>query len=67
MTIATYKETPLYVSILCVVAFLAAGFNPCVAASYYLLMICGDARAWGKFVMVVLGNLIGGYAIKKRG
>lgn len=67
MTIATYKETPLYVSILCVVAFLAAGFNHCVADSYYLLMICGDGNAWAKFVIVVFGNLIGGYAIKKRG
>ena len=67
MTIATYKEMPLYVSVLCVVAFLAAGFNHCVADSFYLLMVCGNWQAWAKFAVVVIGNLIGGYVIKKRG
>lgn len=65
MTIATYKEAPLYISILCVMTFLLAGFNHCVADSFYLFMQIGNWYAWLMFLAVVLGNLIGGYAIKK--
>ena len=65
MTIATYKKTPLYISVLCVMAFLMAGFNHCVADSFYLFLQLGNWYAWLMFIAVVLGNLIGGYAIKK--
>lgn len=67
MTIATYKKTPLYISVLCVMAFLMAGFNHCVADSFYLFMQLGNWYAWLMFVAIVLGNLIGGYVIKKEG
>lgn len=65
MTIATYKRTPLYVSILCVMTFLLAGFNHCVADSFYLFMQIGNWYAWLMFIAIVIGNLIGGYVIKK--
>lgn len=65
MTIATYKRTPLYISILCVMTFLLAGFNHCVADSFYLFMQIGNWYAWLMFLAIVIGNLIGGYIIKK--
>lgn len=65
MTIATYKRTPLYVSILCVMTFLLARFNHCVADSFYLFMQIGNWYAWLMFIAIVIGNLIGGYVIKK--
>lgn len=54
MTIATRPNTPLWVSSLCVVAFIVGKFNHCIADWFYapsniLLWFC-----------IVLGNLIGG-------
>lgn len=54
MTIATRPNTPLWVSSLCVVAFILGKFNHCIADWFYapsniLLWFC-----------IVLGNLIGG-------
>lgn len=57
MTIATRPNTPLWVSSLCVAAFILGKFNHCIAdwffyaPSHILLWFC-----------VVLGNLIGGIA-----
>lgn len=55
MTIATRPNTPLWVSSLCVAAFILGKFNHCIADWFYapkiLLWLC-----------VVLGNLIGGVA-----
>ena len=55
MTIATRPNTPLWVSSLCVAAFILGKFNHCIADWFYapnlLLWIC-----------VVLGNFIGGLA-----
>ena len=53
MTIATRPSAPLWISSLCVVAFILGKFNHCIADWFYapkiLLWLC-----------VVLGNLIGG-------
>ena len=59
MTIATRPNTPLWVSSLCVAAFILGKFNHCIADWFYapnlLLWIC-----------VVLGNFIGGVAAVPR-
>lgn len=64
MTIATYKETPLWISSLCVVGFISAGFNHCIADWYYLCMTKANffkiIIKWGP---ILLGNIIGGLAI----
>lgn len=65
MTIATYPKSPLYISILCVMAFLFAGFNHCVADAFYLGFEFNNLRAWIIYVGIILGNLFGGYIIKK--
>ena len=57
MTIATKKETPLWVSSLCVMAFILAGFNHCVADWFYI------GAAWSnllKWFCIVIGNFLGG-------
>ena len=55
MTIATRPNTPLWVSSLCVAAFIIGKFNHCIADWFYapplLLWAC-----------VVLGNFLGGIA-----
>lgn len=59
MTIAMRPNTPLWVSSLCVAAFILGKFNHCIADWFYapnlLLWIC-----------VVLGNFIGGVAAVPR-
>lgn len=37
MSLATYKETPLWVTVLAVATFILAGFNHCIADFYYML------------------------------
>ena len=63
MTIATKKETPLWISSLCVVAFIIAGFNHSIADWFYI-----DLKQIHLWLCVVLGNFIGGYivAIKQK-
>lgn len=59
MTIATRPNTPLWVSSLCVAAFIIGKFNHCIADWFYapplLLWAC-----------VVLGNFLGGLAAVPR-
>ena len=60
MTIATRSNTPLWVSSLCVAAFILGKFNHCIADWFYaplniLLWFC-----------VILGNLLGGVAAVPR-
>lgn len=61
MTIATKKETPLWVSSLCVVAFILAGFNHSIADWFYV-----DLKQIHLWLCVVLGNFIGGYIVAIR-
>lgn len=60
MTIATKKETPLYITSLCVFAFIAAGFNHCIADAFYF--IAAGVISWNWFI-IVLGNIVGGILI----
>lgn len=62
MTIATKKTTPLFISVLCVAAFILAGLNHCIADFFYLLGTVFTPRALFVFPVIVLGNFIGGFA-----
>lgn len=55
MTYATKKETPLWVSTLCVMAFILGGFNHCIADMFYVNN--GAILSW---FGVVIGNILGG-------
>jgi formate/nitrite transporter FocA (FNT family) len=59
MTIATYKETPLWISSLAVVAFISAGFNHSIADAFYLFSVNGIVPRL-KILLIAVGNLIGG-------
>lgn len=64
MSLATYKESPLWLSALCVLAFISAGFNHCIADLYYFL--CGgSAASIIKWIGTILGNIIGGLLFSK--
>ena len=56
MSLATYNGTPLWISSLCVAAFLISGFNHCIANGFYLL----DGLNLSKWIITVIGNLLGG-------
>lgn len=56
MTMATRKDTPKYVTIGCVWAFVYAGFNHCIADALYFFFQ-GDII---RLLIVTLGNFIGG-------
>ena len=57
MSLATYKETPLWITVLAVATFILAGFNHCIADAYYAL--AGWNIGTG-FVATIMGNIIGG-------
>ena len=59
MSLATYKETPLWITVLAVATFILAGFNHCIADFYY--MLAGTKLSWN-LLMTILGNIIGGIA-----
>lgn len=60
MTIATKKESPLWLSSLCVVAFILAGFNHCIADWFYVFG-SSDPTKYLYWFLVVIGNFFGGY------
>ena len=58
MSLGTHKQTPLWISSLCVLAFILAGFNHCIADAFYLFNA-------GYFLSIgwlgsLIGNIIGG-------
>lgn len=57
MTIATHRDTPLYVSVFCVTAFILAGFNHCIADAYYMLAARTFSVSW---LATLAGNILGG-------
>lgn len=63
MSLATNKKTPLWVTSLCVTAFILAGFNHCIADAYYIL-ITGNAIGLSWFGTLI-GNTIGGIAFSE--
>lgn len=62
MSLATYKDTPLWVTVLAVATFILAGFNHCIADFYYMLV--GTQLSWN-LLLTILGNIIGGIALSK--
>ena len=60
MTLATYKDTPLYITALGIFAFIAAGFNHCIADAFYFLAAGQFSLNW---IAILLGNIIGGLLI----
>ena len=61
MSLATYKNSPLWMCFPCVMGFILAGFNHCIADAYYLLT--GLTVSWS-FLASILGNIIGGVALR---
>lgn len=57
MSIATYRKSPLWLSIMCVMGFILAGFNHCIADAYYFII--GRTISLS-FIATVIGNILGG-------
>ena len=64
MSLATYKETPLWVTVLAVATFILAGFNHCIADFYY--MLTGGIFSLNLLITIV-GNIIGGVLFSAQG
>lgn len=60
MSLATYKETPLWITVLAVATFILAGFNHCIADCYYMLV--GKQLSWN-LLLTILGNVFGGITL----
>ena len=56
----TKKESPLWLSILCVMAFILAGFNHCIADWFYVFGSF-DPIKYLYWFLIVIGNFLGGY------
>ena len=57
MSLATCPDSPLWMCLLCVPAFILAGFNHCIADAYYALV---GLNIGNGFVATIIGNIIGG-------
>lgn len=57
MSLATCPDSPLWMCLMCVPAFILAGFNHCIADAYYAL--AGWNIGTG-FIATIIGNIIGG-------
>lgn len=62
MSLATYPTSPLWLSSGCVLAFILAGFNHCIADFFYLLAGQQFTINW---IFTVIGNIIGGLLFTK--
>ena len=62
MSLATYAETPLWVSSLCVAAFILGGLNHCMADAFYMLASKIISITW---FGTMIGNAIGGAIFSK--
>ena len=62
MSLATYKDSPLWMCFPCVAAFILAGFNHCIADFYYACV--GGIISW-PFVITIIGNILGGIIFSK--
>ena len=60
MSIATYRKSPLWLSIMCVMGFILAGFNHCIADAYYFMI--ERVFTWS-FIATIIGNIFGGIAL----
>lgn len=60
MTLATKPDTPLWVSAVCVFAFVYSGLNHCIADAFYYGLADSSLNKFLPFWITVLGNVIGG-------
>jgi formate/nitrite transporter FocA (FNT family) len=60
MTLATKPDTPLWVSAVCVFAFVYSGLNHCIADAFYYGLADSSLNKILPFWITVLGNIIGG-------
>lgn len=60
MTMATRKNTPKYVTIGCVFAFVLSGFNHSIADTFYYLAYGNILATVPRLLITAIGNLIGG-------
>ena len=58
MSLATNPDSPLWMCLICVPAFILAGFNHCIADAYYAL--AGWNISGPGFIATIIGNIIGG-------
>ena len=57
MSLATCSDSPLWMCLICIPAFILAGFNHCIADAYYAA--AGGQIGLG-FIATIIGNIIGG-------
>lgn len=62
MSLATYSNSPLWLSAICVLSFILAGFNHCIADFFYLLAGKQFSINW---IFTIIGNIIGGLLFTK--
>lgn len=62
MSLATFPDSPLWLSSGCVLAFILAGFNHCIADFFYLLAGQQFTVNW---IFTIIGNIIGGLIFTK--
>ena len=62
MSLATYKNSPLWMCIPCVMGFILAGFNHCIADFYYA---CVSGIISWRLIATIIGNIIGGIMFSK--
>lgn len=61
MTMATRKNTPLWITSGCVMAFVLSGFNHCVADAFYFWSTGESIWVWLPSLLIIsFGNTIGG-------
>lgn len=57
MSLATNSDSPLWMCLICIPAFILAGFNHCIADAYYALA-GGNINV--NIIATIIGNIIGG-------
>lgn len=61
MTMATRKDTPLWITSGCVAAFILSGFNHCIADAFYFWSSGESILVWLPALLIITaGNTIGG-------
>lgn len=61
MTMATRKDTPMWVTSGCVVGFILSGFNHCIADAFYFFASGESIWVWLPSLLVITaGNTVGG-------
>lgn len=61
MTMATRKDTPMWITSGCVVGFILSGFNHCIADAFYFFASGESIWVWLPSLLVITaGNIVGG-------